>query len=51
MTEEPQRARRAPLDARAMRQRNLALVLGEVVRRPSISQPDLVEATAPGGAA
>jgi len=47
MTERADRhqVRGAPLDARAMRQANLGLVLGEVVRRPPISQPDLVEAT------
>jgi len=46
MTErDPGAARRAPLDARAMRQGNLALVLGAVVRHPSISQPELVEVT------
>ena len=47
MTDQPgmTAARRAPLDGRAMRQGNLGLVLGEVVRRPSISQSDLVLAT------
>lgn len=47
MTERPgaNTTRRGPLDAHAMRQGNLGLVLGEVVRRPSISQSDLVLAT------
>ena len=42
---DPDAARRAPLDARGMRQGNLALVLSAVVRQPPISQPELVEVT------
>ena len=42
---DPYPPRRAPLDARAMRQENLGLVLAEVVRRPPMAQADLVEAT------
>jgi predicted NBD/HSP70 family sugar kinase len=41
----PGAGRRTPLDARAMRQGNLSLVLDAVVRQPSISQPELVELT------
>jgi predicted NBD/HSP70 family sugar kinase len=36
---------RRPLDAHAIRQGNLALVLDAVVRTPSISQPELVQVT------